>query len=283
MSENTSYKYLVATDMDYTLVMPGVDVSSKNREAIKALHERGIAFTIATGRTSFLVGKYADELNITVPCITSNGGALYDPIENTDVYSDDLDDNAVKEIIDIAYSRHYDFVGYATEAVYFAPYSKRKFFFEDYNKNTPERLQAKMADFTEEMIKTKSYPKFNKLLVLGADDETVAELKARDDVDAVFSAVDFLDIMNPGSSKGNGLVTLAKRLGIDIANTFAIGDNDNDLSMIESAGHGIAMGNSTKLILDAAEYITSECKEDGFAKAVFDYIIPMVDSLEADK
>ena len=55
------YKALLAADMDFTLLAPGKDVPEGNKKAIKALKEAGVAFTIATGRSSFLVGKFAED------------------------------------------------------------------------------------------------------------------------------------------------------------------------------------------------------------------------------
>ena len=68
------YNSLLATDMDYTLLMPGQDVSPENVRAVKALRANGVAFTLATGRSSYLVGKYAQDLEIDIPIITGNGG-----------------------------------------------------------------------------------------------------------------------------------------------------------------------------------------------------------------
>ena len=73
-----TYKALLAADMDFTLLSPGEDVPEGNKEAIKALKNAGVAFTIATGRSSFLVGKFAENLGIEVPIITSNGASLFD-------------------------------------------------------------------------------------------------------------------------------------------------------------------------------------------------------------
>ena len=277
MADVKKYNYLVATDMDHTLVYPAREVSEKNRAAIRALQEKGIAITIATGRSSFHIGKYTDELGITEPCITSNGGALFDPNSLSDVFSDDIDENTVREMLEIFLERHLDFVCYSSEAVYFAPYSRRKQVFIEYNEGLPDRLKAKMADFTMEMLENKSYPRFNKLLVVGADDESVDIIMKRKDVDAVFSQKDFLDIMKPGVSKGSGLLKLADLLGVPHENTFAIGDNYNDLSMLLDAGHGIAMGNSSDDIKAQCEYVTTTCLEDGFAAAVFDYILPLAE------
>ena len=70
------YNSILATDMDYTLIMPGKDVTPENARAVRALRENGVAFTLATGRSSFLVGKYAEDLGIDIPIITGNGDSL---------------------------------------------------------------------------------------------------------------------------------------------------------------------------------------------------------------
>ena len=75
---------------------------------------------------------------------------------------------------------------------------------------------------------------------------------------------------------GKALLSLADYLGIPEKNTFAIGDSDNDISMIESAAYGIAVGNATESVKAVASYITANYDSLGFAKAVYEYIIPLV-------
>ena len=84
---------------------------------------------------------------------------------------------------------------------------------------------------------------------------------------------------SPGVSKGNALLELADYLGIPADNTFAIGDSDNDLSMVESAKYGIAVGNATDEIKKAASFITANYDSLGFAKAVYEFVIPLVEKM----
>lgn len=53
-----------------------------------------------------------------------------------------------------------------------------------------------------------------------------------------------------------------------MAQVMAIGDNDNDVSMLEAAGFGVAMGNATPAALAAADYVTLPCLENGVAAAI---------------
>jgi hypothetical protein len=74
-----------------------------------------------------------------------------------------------------------------------------------------------------------------------------------------------------GSSKATGIAWLCDYLGVDAADTYAVGDSVNDLDMLEFVGHGIAMGNGTQPAKQAAEYITSEIHEDGIYRAMQHY------------
>ena len=268
------YRFLVASDMDYTLLMPGENVSEENKRAIRAIRDMGGAFTLATGRTFYLITKYIRDLEVDVPCIVSNGGALYDPRIREEIHSSSINRDTVKEIYSVLLQKGIDFAGYSKEAVYFAPESSRKQFFYDYNEGAVEEDKAKIKDI-EGTCDLDDLPDFNKILVVDADKETYASLRARTDIESCASTGTFLDLMAPGASKGAALMKLADILGIDKENVFALGDNENDLSMLKSAGHGIAMGDSSDDVKKPCAFITSTCEESGFAKAVFDFILPL--------
>jgi hypothetical protein len=57
-------------------------------------------------------------------------------------------------------------------------------------------------------------------------------------------------------------------LGLEAADTYAVGDSVNDLDMIRAAGTGIAMGNASEVAKAAADYVTSDIHEDGIAHAL---------------
>ena len=148
------YKFLVATDIDNTLLITGTDVSEENRRAIRAIKEAGGAFTLATGRSFYLIGKYAEDLDLTVPCIVSNGGGLADPVANKEIKSYDLDVKLVQELMLMLWERNINFAGYSSEGVFFAPNSDRREFFENYNRTAPEGRKAVLGDLTLEMIES---------------------------------------------------------------------------------------------------------------------------------
>lgn len=75
----------------------------------------------------------------------------------------------------------------------------------------------------------------------------------------------FFDVANVGVSKGNGIKNFCKNLNIDLKDTIAIGDEDNDISMFNVVGYKVAMGNGSKELKKYADEITETNDNDGVA------------------
>lgn len=271
-----TYKALLAADMDYTLLAPGKDVPEGNKEAIRALKEAGVAFTIATGRSSFLVGKFAEDLGIEVPVMTSNGGSLFDAKVRKQFASRDFEDAKIRSLLRLLMDKNADATLYSDEGIFFAPCSSRKFFVQGYNEGVEPAKQAPIIDIDRSFPDQETIPRFNKILLIKPSDEVADIFLSDPELELISSGPNLYDVMCKGVSKGNALIELADYLGIPADNTFAIGDSDNDLSMIRSAKYGIAVGNATDEIKKAASYISTNYDSLGFAKAVYEFVIPLV-------
>lgn len=75
------------------------------------------------------------------------------------------------------------------------------------------------------------------------------------------------EVSMPGVTKGSAILELLDRIGMDPADAIAMGDNNNDLEMLEAVGLGIAMGNGTVQAKQAADEVTESIDEDGLARA----------------
>jgi len=270
------YRYILASDMDFTLLMPGEDISEENSRAIRALMDNKVAFTIATGRSSFLVGKFAERLGLDVPLITGNGGALFDSRTREDIYSADFPEDKLRQVLGKVLKGRVNAALYSTTGIYFTPESTRRFFCEDYNRDVPDSKKAPLFDIDRDFLKQDKIPTFNKFLLIDPPEDLALELRSDPDLSIVSSGPSFYDIMAKGVSKGGALMRLCDILNIPRENSFAIGDSENDISMLDMAGHGIAMANADDITKKSASYITARCEEFGFAKAVYEYILPMV-------
>lgn len=261
----SDYKFLVATDMDYTLLLPGCPVSDANKRAIEAIRAAGGCVTLATGRTFFLCGSYARDLGIDIPLITSNGAAISDPVALKDISSVDFPPELLRSLIDLFIRENADATGYSSDGLYFFKNSSRRGFIADYNAGVPDELKVvELSDLSHS---------FNKFLLIRPSDELVSKLKSFDQLELVSSAKDFYDVMMKGTSKGLALKSIAKSLGVGL--TFALGDSENDLSLLQAADYSVAMGGSS--IERHADFVTTDCASDGFAKAVYEFILPLVD------
>ena len=85
--------------------------------------------------------------------------------------------------------------------------------------------------------------------------------------------VDFINVVAPGVSKGKALKALISHLEITPAEVIAIGDGNNDLSLLSVAGLGVAMGNATDEAKAAADYITLDVEHGGVAAAIRKFLL----------
>lgn len=77
-----------------------------------------------------------------------------------------------------------------------------------------------------------------------------------------------IEVNAPEANKGEGLRVLAEYLGLPVRSAMAFGDGLNDLSMIQAAGIGVAMGNACKELLEVADHVTADCDHDGVAEGI---------------
>lgn len=267
----SDYKFLVATDMDYTLLLPGCPVSDTNKAAIAAIREAGGAVTLATGRSFYITGSYARDLGITIPLITSNGAAISDPVLFKDISSVDFPSSVLDVLIPMFVSECVNATGYSSDGLYFFPCSSRRPFIDDYNAGVPDEIKCRVLS---------SYDvSFNKFLLIDPSESVVSVIRSMPELQVVSSAKNFYDVMMAGPTKGTALLSIASSLGVLPSHTFALGDSENDYYLLESAAHSVAMAGSDPSVLKIADYVTTDCASDGFAKAVNEFILPLAASL----
>lgn len=296
-------KYLCVFDMDNTLLSPDKTISPENKASISTLRDLGIGVTIATGRSPFLTGKHAAELAITLPVITCNGGMLITfpgfndaKSENTDSGNTDSKDtdsmisgsrNAKSEIIwenpihetILRNLLHYlleqraDFLAYSGHTVYFTRGSIAVNMFREHNRTSPAEFRAPLSEFTYADL-DKPMPDICKVLLYSPTAVQDTYIRSIPGLEAAASTAKSLDIMQSGSTKGSGILSLSKYLDIPPQNIAVFGDNENDVSMFTCGALGIAMGNSTEEIKQKTRYITGTNAESGVAQGIYKFVLP---------
>jgi hydroxymethylpyrimidine pyrophosphatase-like HAD family hydrolase len=92
-------------------------------------------------------------------------------------------------------------------------------------------------------------------------------------VHAVQSEPQYLEILPPGVSKGAALAAMLDAVGVPAEAVVAIGDNWNDLEMIEAAGLGVAMGHAPAGVRARADHVVGTSEEDGFREAIERFVL----------
>lgn len=261
---------LLATDLDGTLLRGGKPVSAGNIAAAQAAAKAGTIVTIATGRMYRAALPVAEALGLDVPIITYNG-ALIKSTSGKVYYEQHLDEEICRRITDFAAARGWYLQTYSGDELYYSDYGEFSRRYEHSQKVIGE-------DIGYEGMRNK-VSKMYKMLIITPDPavtkDWMAQLTAEfgDSVTLTQSSADFIEIISPGVSKASALVKLAEILDIDISETMAIGDANNDLPMLKAAGFSVAMGNATDDVKAIANAVTGNCDDDGWAQAIEQYVL----------
>ncbi len=273
---------LIAMDLDGTLFNPDGIITEKTKEELKRVGTMGVHTVISTGRPfNGLPFEQIKDTQIEY-AITTNGTSIY-RIENKeclyenamtfDVYGPILEYILSKEIhIDL----YIDGVGFTPVRCrenigrIDVPESLRKYMIAT---RTPvEDLYGYVKDRGEKVqkINLNFYPQPDGSLLYR--EEVLRFLKANPDITVVGGGFNNFEIQNAGATKSEGLRELTKLLNVPMEQTMAIGDSENDYSMINAAGIGVAMANASKDILAIADYITTSNEEDGVGEAIKHFV-----------
>lgn len=262
---------LFVTDIDGTLLPAGSGiVPSKNVEAVQAMTRAGVKVVIATGRMYKAALPIAKQLGEQIPIIAYNG-ALIKSSAGEVLHAQYMDEAIALKLINFFEERDWYLQSYSGEVLYVP---KRNECVELYEKS--QKVEAVEVGWDGLREHAKDVPKL--LSISLNPDEVTARIDAikkffGGQVEVTRSAPYFAECMAVGVSKAQAIKVLADKLGIDNAEILAIGDSDNDLAMITSVGCGVAMGNAVEAVKAACPRITDTCDNDGFAKAVYDYVL----------
>ncbi|HPL98941.1 MAG TPA: Cof-type HAD-IIB family hydrolase [Bacillota bacterium] len=273
--DSLKYKMLV-TDMDYTLLNKEKRVSDRNREALRRAMEKGVHMVVATGRIYTSARIYAKLLGLDTPIIASNGALIKDASKT--IFRGILSQDTVREMLRLCHKYGIYCHFFTENTIYSEKLINVSLRYTEWNKYMGEEDQVKIriVDDGEEIIEA-AKSEVLKAVVFDDDDEKIQKLRdgimETGIVSVSQSMKHNLEVMNKGVTKGNAVRILAQLYGINREEVIAIGDNENDISMIEYAGLGIAMGNAEECLKRAADHVTGDYQEDGVAEAIEKFIL----------
>jgi Cof subfamily protein (haloacid dehalogenase superfamily) len=269
---------MIASDLDGTLLAPGMILSKNNREQIERCLSQGIVFVPATGRSLTSVPDEIRAIEGVKYLITSNGAAVVDNETDQVVYSRFLDKEAVESIwpliADTSIMKEVFWKGRA--------YISWETYDDPMRFGVPERSLpyvrttrkpvADIAEFTEAHITELENINFN-----FPSEEVQAKIRRalfgnEDKFSITSSLAHNFEIGPKDSDKGAAVSFLAEKFSFAPDEVMCIGDNENDASMVAYAGIGVAMANGAEETKAVADYVAPPNYEDGVATAIMKYI-----------
>jgi Cof subfamily protein (haloacid dehalogenase superfamily) len=274
---------LMAIDLDGTLLNNGKIISEKNREAIKLAHKNGIEVVIATGRAHFDARALCKNIGITPWIIGTNGATIHKP--NGELFhSVPLDKKQAIDMLRSLENDQFYYEAFIDHNICAPQYGRELLFTEmDLLRNKNDQVEMDLFRLEAEIQFAQSgfnfISSYKELLEANSDIYNILAISFDEkklqkgwekfadlpDLTVVQSGTHNFHLQHKGASKGNALKILANQLRIDLAETAAIGDNYNDLSMLQIVGRSAAMGDADQEIKDACQFVTLRCHEDGVA------------------
>lgn len=262
MNKKLFQDILIISDMDGTLLNSSSKISQENLSAINHFIDNGGSFTVATGRMNVAVNMYIEELPLNIPAILYNGAMIYDFGKEEIVWKQNLEDD-VMPIINWVLS-DYPEVGVQI-------YSNNKVHVCRNSIQTEKHIAREHLEPVFCKIDEAPFPWIKCMLI--ADNHILMEIKEHlrekeISFRSVFSESNFLELLNTNSSKGNALKELIRIYGFSRKNVISLGDNLNDIELIQAAGTGIAVDNAHPELKQVADYCCCSNNDHAIAEVI---------------
>lgn len=278
---------IIALDLDGTLLTSQDEISQRNREAIAAAQQQGQQVAVASGRAYVEAAAIMDNAGLTVHVISANGAAVHNR-DGQQLAGFSIAASLSEELLQWLEDReyYYEFVADDHETYTLAAARQRvaAALAMRLEKGLTEQQDGtiiEMKKILRPILVCAGWQDVVQQVHLGGCYKIFAFAPDRAKIDAGFAAFAHyeqlalvssnnhnIEINHQDASKGRGLRELAAHLGVPLAETIAIGDNDNDLSMFAVAGLSIAMGNAKEHIKQRCQQVTLGNDEDGVAQAL---------------
>ncbi|MBI5034318.1 MAG: HAD family phosphatase [Chloroflexi bacterium] len=259
---------MIACDLDGTLRPLSAEFSPRLKKVVTQVQESGIRFVLATGRMFRSAEPFARELGIRDAIICDQGGTIRDAHTNTILFEKRMPLELARDVLvhlptDVAVLVCLDEEFYVPRLT-----DMERSFTESHQKHLHQ-----IPDIATWLPKDPQKIAF----VVEPDDAPalLANLRARygDLAQVVRSHARFVELTHRDVSKGKAVEWLAQYWNIPREQVLAMGDQENDVSMIEWAGIGVAMGNAIAEAKAVAQFIALNDDQDGAAIAIEKFVL----------
>lgn len=257
---------LIALDLDDTTLLPDKTISPRNEEAIRTAAQQGCHVVLASARPLGSIARYASELGIEGHCIGLNGAVIATLPGLERVRARYLEPELVRRILHLTeqiqapnvFIEYPDSFAAEHDGPDVAAYAHLATGPASYTGDLHAATHSEACKVVFRLDDT-PFPALEKL-----------EAALGNEVAFVIweGPWSFVEVLPFGTSKADALKWLVAQLGIDRSEVLAVGDERNDIEMIEWAGVGVAMGNGHPEVKAVADWVSADVRDDGCAVAI---------------
>ena len=263
---------ILFTDLDGTLLNKESTVSEYTKSVLRSWVEAGNLLVPNSGRTHSSIIQVLESAGITdlvTYVIGYNGAVIWNKDENKPAWEAKLPLEIAAYVQDQAKLLGIHAHTYHDEVIITPADDEETRYYTRLIHRPVTVVDEPMSYVNSDVYKYLAINLHNRELLLKLQDIVLS--KYGKDVDVLFSNPYYLEFFNRRAGKGNAVIELCKLLNVDISDAYAAGDEENDISMIKAAGHGIAMKNATTPVLEIADVVTSyDNGDDGLARFIAD-------------
>lgn len=259
---------LIAIDIDGTLLNDNKEILPETLLNIKEAYNKNVVIAISTGRGYPASKRYVNEINLNIPLILYNGSRIRMSNDETLILNKTINNAVAKKVYELIEENNGTCCFWKNDKLYFNKNDDYTVYYENLTSIKPNILSN---------VDDEIFNDINKFIWFGTSEELE---KIQKEILVSISGIDFfksqshiLEIVPTGVNKGNAVSILASSLGIKPEEVIAIGDDENDISMIKYAGLGVAMGNAKQVVKNNADYITLTNNENGVGEVIKKFIL----------
>ena len=252
----------VAMDLDRTILPETLELRPRLIDAVRSVAAADVVPIVATGRMLRSSLPFALELGVTAPLICYQGALIADPQTGQWLRHEPMPVPLAREVIEACRKRDQHCNVYVDDELYV---DELNVYALEYARHA--KLEAHAVGDLERWLTEPT----TKIVVVGEPellDTLQIELRAQfgDRLFIAKSLPFFLEVAQPGVSKGSALEWVCDRISIEPAHVVSFGDGANDIELLRDAGFGVAVEGADQILLDEADATVPGPEHDGVAR-----------------
>lgn len=268
---------VIALDLDGTLLTPTKTLLPSSLQALARAREAGFTPLIVTGRHHVAIHPFYQALALDTPAICCNGTYLYDYQAKKVLEADPLPVDQALKLIDMLNEHKVHALMYVDDAMVYETPTGHVLRTMNWAQSLPPEQRPV---FTQVNSLAQNAREVNAVWKFALTDEDSAKLNAfaleveqQLGLECERSWHDQIDIARQGNSKGKRLAQWVASQGLSMQDVVAFGDNFNDISMLQAAGVGVAMGNAADEVKAHANVVIGDNTTDTIAEFIYTHLL----------